>query len=260
MSEDEIQYPSGFGLKDVVAWGTTSLVVLDESSKTIIKTPLDSFDEERVRLILRGKQIYERFAKCGGHKGILSYHGTFESGIRLEYAPNHDLHSFNKRHDVDFGQRLRWATQIAEAINFIHGAGVIHGDLTCENIFLDENLNAKLADYAGSSIDGSPLSIAVTASHEYPGPLLSVQGDLFAFGSVLYEIMTRQAPYNGLSDEEISTRYSKGEFPNIEFLQVIGDIIRRCWQGRYSRCDPVMRDIRGIFPSNSSFQFQLQID
>lgn len=83
-------------------------------------------------------------------------------------------------------------------------------------------------------MDGSPLSIVVTASHECPGSLLSVQGDLFAFGSVLYEIMTRQAPYNGLSDEEISTRYSKGEFPNTEFLQAIGGIIRRCWQGRYN--------------------------
>ncbi|KAH9204766.1 hypothetical protein DL95DRAFT_430257 [Leptodontidium sp. 2 PMI_412] len=179
MSEDEIQYPSGFGLKDVVF------------SKTIIKTPLDSFDEERVRLILRERQIYERFAKCGGRKGILSYHGIFESGSA-------------------------W-----KAIDFIHGAGVIHGDLTCENIFLDENLNAKLANFAGSSMDGSPLSIV--------------------------------APYNGLSDEEISTRYSKGEFPNTEFLQAIGGIIRRCWQGRYSGCDSAIRDIRGTFPSNSLF-------
>jgi hypothetical protein len=116
---------------------------------------------------------------------------------------------------------------------------------------LDENLNAKLADFAGSSMDDSPLLIAVTASHEYPGSLLSVQGDLFAFGSVLYEIMTGHAPYNGLPDEEIRTRYSKGEFPNTEFLQAIGSIIRKCWQGRYSGCETVIRDIRGIFPSNS---------
>jgi serine/threonine protein kinase len=161
-------------MKDVVAWGTMGLVVLDESFKTIIKTPFDSLDQERVHLILRERQIYERFAKRGGYKGILSYHGIFESGIRLEYAPNHNLYSFNKRHDVDFGQRLRWATQIAEAINFIHGAGVIHGDLTCLNIFLDKNLNAKLADFAGSLIDNSPLLIAVTASHKHPRSVLSV--------------------------------------------------------------------------------------
>ena len=32
---DEIEYPPGFGLKDVVAWGTTGLVVVDKSSETI---------------------------------------------------------------------------------------------------------------------------------------------------------------------------------------------------------------------------------
>jgi hypothetical protein len=116
MSEDEIKYLSGFGIKDVVAWGTTGLVVLDESSKTIIKTPLDSFDQERVHLILRKRQIYKRFAKRGGHKGILSYHRTFETGIRLEYAPNHNLHSFNKRHDVDFGQRLTQVELLAASV------------------------------------------------------------------------------------------------------------------------------------------------
>ena len=96
------------------------------------------------------------------------------------------------KHDVDSGQRLRWAAQIIEAIDFIHRAGIIHGDLRCANIFLDENLNAKLADFAGSSIYRSPLLIAVTASHECPGPLLSIKGDLFALGSVLYEININQ--------------------------------------------------------------------
>lgn len=41
--DDEIRFPPGFGINDVVAWGTTGLVVLDTSLKqpTVIKTPLD---------------------------------------------------------------------------------------------------------------------------------------------------------------------------------------------------------------------------
>jgi serine/threonine protein kinase len=254
MSEDEIQFPSGFGLQDVVGWGTTGLVVLDESSQTIIKTPLDSFAQESIRLISKERQIYERLANRGGHKGILSYHGPFESGIRLEYAPNHALQSFNKKHDVDLRQRLRWAAQIIEAVDFMHKSGVIHGDLTSANIFLDEKLNAKVADFAGSSIDGSPLLIAVTASHEYPGPLLSPQGDLFAFASVLYEIMSGDMPYRGLSDEEICGRYSKGEFPDTEPLPTaIGSVIRKCWQGKYNSCEEAIDDLRDESSSGSKW-------
>jgi hypothetical protein len=44
--------------------------------------------------------------------------------------------------------------------------------------------------------------MAVTASHEYPGPTLSVQGDIFAFGSVLYEIITGNAPYADSAEDE----------------------------------------------------------
>lgn len=248
MATDDIQYPSGFSLKDVVGWGTTGLVVLDESTTTVIKTPLD---QENAALILREQRIYERLAEKGGHRGLLNYYGTFEAGIRLEYAPNHHLRTVNKEKQISEKQRISWAIQIAEAIDFIHTAGVIHGDLTCANIFLDEGFNAKLADFAGSSIDGSPLLVGVTASHETPGSLLSVQGDLFAFGSVLYEIMTTQVPYDDKADDEIQALYTKGVFPDTSFLGTMGHIIRKCWLGKYPRSKTLVQDLKGMSPNSS---------
>ncbi|KAF1914468.1 kinase-like domain-containing protein [Ampelomyces quisqualis] len=238
---DEIKYPKGFGLKDVVAWGATGLVVLDKPSETVIKTPLD---EDCSDLILREQKIYERFTQRGGHEGIIRYYGTVENGIRLEYAPNGNLRSFNNRNKVDNKQRLHWAFQIAQALSFTQRAGVVHGDLTCQNVLLDAKLNTRLSDFAGSSLDGSPLLIAVTASHEYPGPTLSVQGDLFAFGSVLYEIMTGKAPYAELADDEILGRYSKGDFPETDSLQATGNVIRKCWQGQYNGFELVVGDLK----------------
>jgi serine/threonine protein kinase len=240
---DEIKYPRGFGLKDVVAWGTTGLVVVDKVSQTVIKTPLH---EDCSDLISRERTIYERVIKQGGHKGILRYHGAVESGIRLEYAPNGNLRSFNNRNKVGDKLRMQWAIQIAQAFTFIHRIGIIHGDLTCQNVLLDENLNTRLSDFAGSSLDGSPLLIAVTASHEYPGPALSIQGDIFAFGSVLYEIMTGNAPYRDLAEDEILSRYSKGVFPDTSSLQAIGGVIRKCWQGQYDGFELVVGDLNGI--------------
>lgn len=168
----------------------------------------------------------------------------------LEYASNHHLRSVNKEKQISEKQRISWAIQIAEAIDFIHTAGVIHGDLTCANIFLDEGFNAKLADFAGSSIDGSPLLVGVTPSHESPRSLLSVQGDLFAFGCILYEIMTTQVPYDGRADDEIQSLYTSGVFPDTSSFGAVGYIIRKCWLAKYPKSKALVHDLKGMPPNS----------
>ncbi|KAL2175210.1 kinase-like domain-containing protein [Thermothelomyces heterothallicus CBS 202.75] len=240
---DEIHFPIGFGLKDLVAWGNTGMILLDKSTtpNTVIKTPHDS---DSSISITREQQIYERFHQRGGHKGILRYYGTFESAIRLEYTPRSNLRSYLSKHAVDTSVKVRWAVQIAEALEFAHQSGVIHGDINGYNVFLNESLDAKLGDYAGSSLDGSPLLVSVTPSHRCPRSTLSVEGDLFALGSVLYELMSGSPPYAGLSDEEIFACYAKGEFPDTTSLVLLGSIITRCWQGQYKECGQVICDLK----------------
>lgn len=242
MSDDEIHFPTGFGMKDLVAYGNTGMVLLDSSTDTIIKTP---HDEDRSESMSIEQQIYERFTEHSGHKGILIYHGQFESGIRLEYAPNGNLRSYLESLPADEKRKIRWAVQIAEALDFAHQCGVIHGDVNGFNILLDGRLDAKLADFAGSSLDGSPLLIGVTASHEYPGPLQSAEADIFALGSTLYELMKENRPYAGLSDKVIEERYKRGQFPETKSLGLVGAIIRKCWLGEYRECKQAVQDLQG---------------
>ncbi|OCK88045.1 uncharacterized protein K441DRAFT_591004, partial [Cenococcum geophilum 1.58] len=63
---------------------------------------------------------------------------------------------------------------------------IIYRDLTYLNIFLTDSLNVKIDDFAGSSIDGSPLNFIIKASHRYLGPLLSIKADIFTLGLDLY--------------------------------------------------------------------------
>ncbi len=166
---DEIHFPRDFTMKDLVAYGNTGLILLDRSTNTVVKAspngePSDSTAVEQ--------QIYERFVQRGGHQGILIYHGTFEWGIRLEYASHGNIRSYLENNPADELRRMRWAIQVAEALDFAHQGGVIHGDINSLNVVLDRRLDAKLADFAGSSLDGSPRLIGVTASHERPGLLL----------------------------------------------------------------------------------------
>jgi serine/threonine protein kinase len=71
---------------------------------------------------------------------------------------------------------------------------VLHRDISCNNIFLDDGLNGKLVDFAGSSTDGQEPLICYETSHEHPEIAgISTGSELFALGSTFYEIMTGSA-------------------------------------------------------------------
>ncbi|KAF2263958.1 kinase-like protein [Lojkania enalia] len=241
----QIAWPTGFSRQDLVGWGNFGVVCLDPSTDTVVKFPHLDEHKEHIRV---ERAIYKRFEDRGGHVGLLRYFGPYESGLRLQFAKNYGLRKYIQDHgrNLSLEQRLRWCQQIADALAYVHSSGVIHGDLEAGNVFLDNNLNAKVADFAGSSLDGSPLLVAVTSSHRYPGPLLSKQADIFALGSTIFEVMCGRAPYNGSTDKDITDFFGESKYPETKSLGPIGDIVTGCWQGMYSSADTVAMSINGI--------------
>jgi serine/threonine protein kinase len=130
---------------------------------------------------------------------------------------------------------------------------VIHTDLTCDNICLDDSLHAKLLDFGGASLDGSEPLVAVTASHRCPGnDFKSTRADLFALGSTLYEIFTGKPPYHdlGLKEIEITELFKQSKFPNTKSLGPMGKIITGCWQGEFTGANDVLKGTPPVnFPS-----------
>jgi hypothetical protein len=70
-------------------------------------------------------------------------------------------------------------------------------------LFLTKELDTKVADFGGSSLDGSELLVVVTASYRYLRPALSTQSDIFTLRSTLYEIMTGIRLYHDRGEREI---------------------------------------------------------
>ncbi|RDI80507.1 hypothetical protein Vi05172_g9631 [Venturia inaequalis] len=150
---NQIKWPPGLNRDDLVGWGSFGFVCLDSSSSTVVKLPHDEESDEAIR---REILIYQRFEESGGHPGLLRYLGPCGSGLRLEFAGNYGLGKCIQElgDNAALERRLRWCQQITDTIAFVHDKGVIHGDLQLGNIFLDEDLNAKVGDFAGSSLDG----------------------------------------------------------------------------------------------------------
>ena len=117
--------------------------------------------------------------------------------------------------------------QIVESLRFIYRIGIIYGDLTCTNVFLNKDLNAKVANFSGSLLNKSPLLIYVTTSYVHPFDVGSKSGNIFVLSSLFYEIITGRALYVHLTKKETEERFLKLEFPKTDSLGSVRSVIRR---------------------------------
>lgn len=183
----------------------------------------------------------------GQHDRIVQYLGKHEHGILLRRAMNGDIYSYVSKHEHDISPQLRqkWVTQTAEALSFIHSKGVIHCDIHPNNFLVDEHLNARLCDFAGSlfgSFDGGAMeSTRFFLPRDWRIPP-NEQSDLFALGSTIYYIVTSHVPYEELPDDEVTLRYERKEFPNVDGLKC-GSAIEGCWTGDFKSAEDVLRAI-----------------
>ncbi|OCK91505.1 uncharacterized protein K441DRAFT_421408, partial [Cenococcum geophilum 1.58] len=128
--------------------GSFGFVYLDALLGSVIKIPYFKNDDA----ILIKRAIYERFNERSGNAGLLQYRGRYNASIRLKFISNYNL----RAHLRDYKDN-----EIADTVAFIHLNGVIHRDLQCCNILLDQDLYTKVADFSSLSLDGSALLITI---------------------------------------------------------------------------------------------------
>jgi serine/threonine protein kinase len=237
MQESVIQWPLGLDVKDLAGAGVTAIVArLDAVVKFFAPSELRFFEREKL--------IYQR----------LRYFGVLENALILQFASHTSIRQYVARQkQVPLSLRLRWVEQLFDAVRFIHSRSVLHGDISCNNVFLDGNLDVKLGDFAGSAIDNLPPLVCYETSHELPGEDISTRTELFALGSTVYEIMTDSKPYKDLPDHEVSAAFSEGRYPDLESVSAFKNTIMRCWMQSYATAEEALGDIQleGTFNSSA---------
>ncbi|PWY87142.1 kinase domain-containing protein [Aspergillus sclerotioniger CBS 115572] len=212
-----------------ISGGITGIVELLDDG-TALKSPFPDADvEAHILDIAKEASIYRRI---GPHGRLVRLLGHSRDGLVLEYMVNGDLKTYLQAHDsISTSLKLKWAYQVAEAVDLLHRNGVIHCDIKPRNLLLDATLNIKIIDFSGSSLDGSkPASGEGTRfflpRHWKDQP--TVATDLFALGSTLYEIFQGISPYEELPSDEVEKLYKQKSFPDISDI-VCGNIIEQCW-------------------------------
>jgi serine/threonine-protein kinase len=130
---------------------------------------------------------------------------------------------------------IRIAREVAGALGFAHGRGVIHRDIKPENVLLTAQGDALLADFGiaralqhATPASGPTLTEAGLAlgTPQYMSPeqaagdqTLTPRSDVYSLGAVLYEMLAGEPPFVGASAQAVLAKILTGEAAPVRVLR-----------------------------------------
>jgi serine/threonine protein kinase len=219
-----------------------------------------SGDADRRRRFIQEAQA----ASALNHPNIVTVHDIISDGdselIVMEYITGKTLSDLIPGSGMPVAQVLRYAVQMADALEAAHAAGIIHRDLKPGNIMVTDANRVKILDFglakfstgaafkdsdetwaAGAApltVEGSILgTVSYMSPEQAEGKPVDVRSDIFSFGAVLYEMVTGARAFKGESALSTLTAILRDDArPIVELAPGVpaklDAMIRRCLQKR----------------------------
>ncbi len=222
--------------------------------------------EEAGSRFLREAQAIARLS----HANIMALYDVGQQDgwhyLVLEYIDGQDLHELlvAEQRPLPIPQVLTIGRGILHALDYAHQQGAIHRDIKPENVMLTADRQIKVTDFGLARVQGDVRltqegSIVGTTLYLAPelitGEEADERSDLYAFGAVLYELLTARPPFVGDSRAAILTHIlntpvtpPRQIIPDIP--SALDDLIMRLLDktpnGRY----PSAQSVLDAFPQN----------
>ncbi|CAK92885.1 unnamed protein product (macronuclear) [Paramecium tetraurelia] len=173
------------------------------------------------------------------HPNIIKYYGSFIQNdqlcILMEFAENYDLQIYTKNNPANI---LNWFTQLCQAVQYLHSMNIVHKDIKMKNVFLTKDGIIKLGDFSISKNLDASLNLAQLGTPYYLSPEIceskpsNTKSDIWGLGCLLYELCSKQKPFQGESLPEVFKNIITSETPKLPegFPTVYQDIINQCLQ------------------------------
>jgi serine/threonine protein kinase len=178
--------------------------------------------------------------------------------IVTEYVQQGALKDILSNHSIklNYQKKLHLLHSAAMGINHLHSLSpsIIHRDLKSSNLLVDENWNVKVADFGFARIKEENATMTRcgtpcwTAPEVLRGEKYSDAADVFSFGIVMWEVLTRRQPYAGLNFMAVTLDVLEGRRPPLptDLPKDMKKMIKQCWHANPAK-RPSMSDVLAFF-------------
>jgi serine/threonine-protein kinase len=161
---------------------------------------------------------------------------------------------------------VEWGRQLADALVYLHGVGVVHRDLKPENILVTPDDRLVIADFGTAALAGARrltwrhLSESLgTPDYMSPEQVQGSRGDdrsdIYAWGVIMYELLTGRVPFQGDNWMAVMAGHLQGDPTPIRKLRpdtpaaleaVVLHAMRRYPEHRYPSAQGLQDDLHRL--------------
>ena len=250
---------------------------LDRKVALKILPPKLAEDKDRMSRFVREAKS----ASALNHPNIITIHEIGEIDgthfIATEFIEGETLKTRLQRESPSLKSTLEIALQVASALDVAHRAGIVHRDIKPDNIMVRHDGIVKVLDFGlvkltatdSSEVDREGetkmqvkttmgvimATVAYMSPEQARGQVTDARTDIWSFGCVLYEMLTRQQPFQGetmadvwaniIHREPASILAHRSDVP-AELERIVAKTVRKNRDERYQSTKELFNDLQQL--------------